>query len=242
MFVPSLRSCRGAARAAAIFTLGSAAILAAAAVPSQAVEPWLVPVAHAVGGDPSFRGTVGYGLTLSQPRRLEHLGFWDALDDGLLSAHVVSLFDGSATLLASAVVPAGTMADLHDGFRWVPIPPLALVPGTYVLAASMEGDAASFDAVITDATISTVGVGLTLNPSGALRSEPVLPGDPLPVTWVPMLVDGGGGYLGPNLAPGPLPLVGAGAAWAWGRRLRQRCLTGECHRHLPARRLETPPR
>jgi len=41
-----------------------------------------------------------------------------------VNSHVVSLWDNSAgnTLLATVTVPAGTVAPLVDGFRWVQLP------------------------------------------------------------------------------------------------------------------------
>lgn len=190
---------------------------------SQLVQPWLTPEPIAAGGEPTFRGTIGFGLTLSQARRVEQLGFWDELEDGLLSAHAVSLFDGSGGLVASAVVPQGTAAPLQNGFRWVSIPGVLLAPGAYVLAASMDGDGATFDPVIIDSSTIATAAGVTVADSGALRSLAVAPGDLIPPTLLPTLVDGGGGYFGPNVAPGPLPLLGASAGWAWSRRLRARC-------------------
>jgi hypothetical protein len=188
------------------------------------IEPFLVPTTiDVVGGNPSFRGTIGYDLTLTQSRAVEQLGFWDHLEDGLLSAHTVSVFDGSGGLLASGVVPAGSGTPLQDGFRWVSIPTLVLSPGRYVIGATMEGDPATFDEVVTEASSIATVLGVTFGPDGAMRSLPVAAGAPIPMGLVPSLVDGGGGYLGPAVAPGPLPLLGAGAGWSWSRRLRARC-------------------
>lgn len=211
---------RGALLAALCCTVS---LVHAPAAHSQPLQPWLTPEALAAGGEPTFRGTIGFGLTLAQPRRLDQLGFWDELEDGLLSAHTVSLFDGSGGMVASAVVPQGSAAPLLNGFRWVSVPALLLEPGAYVLAASMDGDGVSFDPVITDSSTIATAVGVTVADSGALRSLAVAPGDPIPATLRPTLVDGGSGYFGPNLAPGPLPLLGASAGWAWSRRLRARC-------------------
>ncbi len=188
------------------------------------IEPFLVPTTiDVVGGNPSFRGSIGYDLTLTQSRAVEQLGFWDHLGDGLLSAHTVSVFDGGGGLLASRVVPAGSDTPLQEGFRWVTIPRLVLAPGRYVIGATMEGDPATFDEVVTEASSIATVLGVSFGPDGAMRSLPVASGAPIPMGLMPSLVDGGGGYVGPALAPGPLPLLGAGAGWSWSRRLRTRC-------------------
>ncbi|MFN9660844.1 MAG: hypothetical protein ACK6BC_10800 [Cyanobacteriota bacterium] len=189
----------------------------------QAVEPWFQPQAITAGGEPTFRGTIGFGLSLTQARRVDQLGFWDELADGLLSAHAVSLFDASGSLLASSVVPQGTAALLVDGFRWVSIPGIVLPPGDYRLAASLEGDSSVFDAVITESSAIATAAAVSVDVAGALRSLPVASGDPISPALLPTLVDGGSGYFGPNVAPGPLPWLGVSAGWVWSRRLRARC-------------------
>ncbi|MEB3333771.1 MAG: hypothetical protein VKP70_02170 [Cyanobacteriota bacterium] len=195
-----------------------------AAALAQTMEPFLLPTTvDVVGGNPGFRGTIGYDFTLGQARRLEQLGFWDHLEDGLLSSHTVSVFDDSGGLVASGVVPAGSGASLRDGIRWVSIPALVLSPGRYVIGATMEGDPAMFDEVVTEASTIAAALGVTFGPDGAMRSLPVAAGSSIPPGLMPTLVDGGLGYWGPAMAPAPLPLLGAGAGWSWSRRLRSRC-------------------
>lgn len=185
------------------------------------LDPYLVPtVIVAVGGNPDFRGTIGYDFQVSESKQVFRLGFWDHFGDGLLSDHRVSLFDGAGNLLASAVVPAGTGALLRDGFRWVEIPELVLTSGQYVLGGSMEGDPALFDEVVTDAPSIAVATGVTFGQARA--SDPVAMGTVIG-NRLPSNLDGGTGYFGPSLAPGPLPVMGSGAAWVWSRRLRTRC-------------------
>ncbi|MEB3324641.1 MAG: hypothetical protein VKM17_04825 [Cyanobacteriota bacterium] len=218
---PSCRAVRWGSFPSILFSLVFVWLTPARAEP---IDPFVLPATIVtVGGDPGFRGTIGYEITLSQPQNLSNLGFWDFLEDGLLSDHSVSLFADSATLLATAVVPAGTGARLENGFRWVSIPVLPLAPGRYVIGASMNGDPSTFDEVVTEASSILTMIGLTFGPDTALRSTPVPSGASIASDLMPALVDGGGGYFGPALAPGPLPLLGAGAGWAWSRRLRARC-------------------
>lgn len=192
---------------------------------AESAKPYVFPETIAtVGGDPSFRGTIGYDVTLSQPLILNRLGFWDDFADGLLSSHTVSVFEGgSGALVASAVVPAGSGSLLQDGFRWISLPAIVLSPGRYVIGASMEGDPSLFDEVITDASSIATLEGVNFGPDQALISAPVALGTPIAVNLIPTQVDGGAGYFGPAMAPGPLPLLGASAGWAWSRRLRARC-------------------
>ncbi|MEY4352394.1 MAG: hypothetical protein RLZZ609_635 [Cyanobacteriota bacterium] len=206
-----------------VATLVAAAGICSDSAWADPVEPFLLPeVVAAVGGDPSFRGVIGYDITLSQSRSLSELGFWDYLGDGLLSSHTVSVLNGSGALLASGVVPSGSTALLQDGFRWVSIPPIVLSPGRYVIAASLDGEPSMFDEVITDASSITTDVRVSFGPQQALFTA-VAPGMPIPVDLLPAVVDGTPGYFGPAIAPGPLPVLGASAGWVWSRRLRARC-------------------
>ncbi|MFN5464847.1 MAG: hypothetical protein ACK40D_09755 [Cyanobacteriota bacterium] len=206
-----------------VSTLVAAALVTSDPAWADPVEPFVLPeVVAAVGGDPSFRGVIGYDITLSQSRSLSELGFWDYLGDGLLSSHTVSVLNGSGALLASGVVPSGSTTLLQDGFRWVSIPPIVLSPGRYVIAASLDGEPSMFDEVITDATSITTDVRVSFGPQQALFTA-VAPGMPIPVDLLPAVVDGTPGYFGPAIAPGPLPVLGASAGWVWSRRLRARC-------------------
>lgn len=208
-----------------LFSLLAAALGLSKPAGAAPLEPFLVPTdVVAEGGEPSFRGTIGYAFTLSQPRVVEELGFWDHRSDGLLSSHTVSLFDGGGSLLVSGVVPAGTAALLQDGFRWISISPLSLPSGSYVIAGALEGDPTTFDEVVTEAsTIATVA-GVTYGPKQSLISLLVASGTPVAADLMPTLEEASvGGYFGPALAPSPLPVLGASAGWGWSRRLRARC-------------------
>ena len=67
------------------------------------------------------------------------LGVYDYQGDGMDFATPVGLYDSSCTLLASAMIPAGTGAVLRDGYRYVGITPLLLSSGqTFRVAAVMH--------------------------------------------------------------------------------------------------------
>lgn len=176
-----------------------------------------------LGGDPSFSGSLGYSfsLSLSQPQTISALGFYDADEDGLLSSHGIGLYEAtSQTLLASATVPAGDGSWLQNGFRWVSIPNLALSSGSYVIAATSSGDPSLFDPFLYDTTAEGVIDGLVIGAALSETGSGSAVAFPSQDEGVPQ------GFFGPAYAvagsPGPLPLLGAGAALGWSRRLRRR--------------------
>jgi hypothetical protein len=176
-----------------------------------------------LGGDPSFRGTAGYRFSTSRDLTISALGFFDDQEDGLLSSHDVGIFAaGSQALLASTTIAAGSSAYLQGGFRWAALTPFTLSPGTYVIAATLPGDPATFDPVNYSASSPTTIDGLII--AGESLTQAV---DPLALV-MPTVDEGlGYGFFGANFAtpqavPGPLPLLGAAAAFRCSRRLRRR--------------------
>jgi len=202
--------------------LGGALLLAVAPARALNLRPALAGFdGGSLGGDPAFSGSLGYGFSLNQPQTITALGFYDASEDGLLSSHGIGLYEASSqTLLASATVPAGSGSWLQNGFRWVPIPSVSLLSGSYVIAATSSGDAALFDPFLyettADAGIEGLVIGASLSETGSGS-----------VVAFPSQDEGlAEGFFGPAYAiagtPGPLPLLGAGAALGWSRRLRLR--------------------
>ena len=72
--------------------------------------------------------TIGWEFSTNSAITVTSLGFFDDLQDGLLQSHEVGIFS-AGTLLASAIIPAGTGATLINQFRWVAIAPLGLSAG-----------------------------------------------------------------------------------------------------------------
>lgn len=69
------------------------------------------------------------------------LGVIDSYADGLQFPVPVGLYDAACTLLASATVPAGDAAPLHDGYRYAAIAPLQLPSGaSFRIAAVIHCD------------------------------------------------------------------------------------------------------
>ena len=113
----------------------------------------------------SVLGTKTYGFDFtvrSQPLLITALGIFDDGSDGLIASHPVGLWNSSGSLLASVVIPAGTLAPNIDGFRYVTLSsPVTLAAGTlYVLGAgygflddnyrhNLNGNQATFDSAVT---------------------------------------------------------------------------------------------
>ena len=70
----------------------------------------------------------GTGITVRD------LGVLDIGQDGLVNSHDVTLFKIGGPI-ATVNIPAGTGATLNSGFRFEPITPIFLVPGTYAVLA-----------------------------------------------------------------------------------------------------------
>src|SRR6266550_3206098 len=111
--------------------------------------------------------TIGWTFSLSAPVSFTELGLWDGpgpgtggtAGDGFGVAHDVTIWTSGGTSLFTANVPAGTTATLTDGFRYVPITPMLLAPGTYVISAYYAQS--SFDTSISNASSITTAPGVT---------------------------------------------------------------------------------
>src|SRR5262249_18343316 len=96
------------------------------------------------GSQNSFSGTVGgiFLTTYSFYPQVNWLGYYDQNGHGSANSHLITLWDnGSQIILASATVPAGTVAPLFNGYRWVPLSStLTLNYGSYyVIGAQTDG-------------------------------------------------------------------------------------------------------
>ena len=113
------------------------------------------------------------------------MGFWDQNGDGLLKAHTVSLFKYDPTLsgapyfgsgydlVKTVTVPAGTVAPLVNGYRWVGFPTLAIPNngqgGGYYAILATE---------VQDTWANTIGTAPYLNPSiGTVSGQGLLHAD-----------------------------------------------------------------
>ena len=207
----------------------ASATLGLAASPAQAIA--ITPgIDNLSGGIVSATAawTLGYEFSLSNAATVNALGSYDDNGDGLGGTYTVGLWDVAGTLLASATV--GTGDQLASSFRWADISDITLGAGNYIVASAgdwltngdnyfygVPGFAASFTTNQLTYVAGLYELGGTLTfPLGSSG-----------VATAP-------GWLGGNVSfasttsttstsvPGPLPLLGVAAAFAYSRKLRKR--------------------
>ena len=86
-----------------------------------------------------FQATLGYEFTLSRAYTIRALGVYDSGDDGLANNHTVDVWDSNQNIVATGFIPSGSVAILSAHFRYMPISPVVLLPGTYVIGSD-SGD------------------------------------------------------------------------------------------------------
>jgi autotransporter-associated beta strand protein len=118
---------------------GGAVLALAVSARAQVVGYFADPYDTTYGGASGANGNAlnigntfnvtGAGITVYQ------LGAFNWEGAGLASSHIVTLFSNQ-TAIASVTVPAGTVAPLNDGFRFVPLSaPVFLAAGQYAVVA-----------------------------------------------------------------------------------------------------------
>jgi len=128
-------------------------------------------------------GTAGYTFVVNSPIVVTELGFYDAGLNGLFDSHEVGIFDLTGGLIVSGTVDAGTVDPLVDQFRYTPVTPTLLTPGTYLIGAFYPAGTTNSDyadigapSVIPDPRIAYGSSAVLAGPAFA----PPLP--PLPAT------------------------------------------------------------
>ncbi|MEM7307853.1 MAG: hypothetical protein AAF682_14335 [Planctomycetota bacterium] len=76
-----------------------------------------------------FSFQLGMRFTMKQDRTLTHLGLYDAGGDGIVAEYPIGIYDTSGAEIASAVISAGQVDPLQDGFRYVEVAPVVLEAG-----------------------------------------------------------------------------------------------------------------
>ena len=135
---------------------------------------------HAWNGSGS--STIGYQFTVNSPVTVTELGFY-VPQGSLADNHQVGIWTSGGTLLVSATVPAATSPTLLDGFDFVPVTPITLGTGQYVIGA--EGNSTSTDQFTFgktgSITISSITLGVSVSaefgPPNTLTFPTVQPTD-----------------------------------------------------------------
>lgn len=106
------------------------------------------------GGGGGGTGVVeGWEFTVSSPVILSGLGVYDDPEStGLAETHPVAIWLTSQQMLRNGTVPAGTTAELVDGFRYVPVGGLTLQPGNFYVVGAFFPEPRN-DRVIGSATL-----------------------------------------------------------------------------------------
>jgi hypothetical protein len=103
---------------------------------------------------------LGCEFTLEFPITITELGLYDVSGDGIAGISTVTIWNRSnQTEIIMAEVPAGTDADLINGFRYVNIVDTRLQPGTYIMSVYAEGEGYGMNTGLSAQT----GNGISLN-------------------------------------------------------------------------------
>ncbi len=196
--------------------VASSLFLGAGLSPAKAILPGIDNLS---GGTNSGNGswTLGYEFNLSKTSVIDALGSYDQNGDGLNGRYDIGLWDTSGNLLSTASV-SGSGDPLVSSFRWADIADITLGQGNYIVASagawSTNGDNYFYSGSYTTNVLTyvnnkyRVGSSLQFPISSAAGVAP--------------------GFLGGNVSfettsvPAPLPFLGAGAAFGFSRKLRQR--------------------
>ena len=174
----------------------------------------------------SINTTRGYAFNVTAENLVATgLGMWDVGGNGLAQLHQVGLWDPSGALIASTTIPAGTSADLINGFRVVDIPDVPLFIGSgYVVGAFLLNGSTDFQAF--DLTGLVTAPGITLAGARFINGVNTLT---LPTTNFASNALVGGSLMvdtvtsvTPVPEPASVALFGLGLAGVVGRRWRQR--------------------
>jgi hypothetical protein len=89
--------------------------------------------------------TLGWKFTVNSPSVVESLGVYDSGQDGLVGSAQVGLWLATGgDPLVQTTVPSGTAATLDGHFRFAPIAPTPLDPGTeYIVGSYLPGELAT---------------------------------------------------------------------------------------------------
>lgn len=150
--------------------------------------------------------TLGWKFSITAPTSIEALGVYDSGQDGLAGSAQVGLWLATGgDPIAQATVPSGTAGTLDGHFRFTPIAPTLLIPGTeYIVGSYLSGELATAlfgGNGIVDPRVNVIDVRYSGNAAFSF------PGLTDPGT-------DGAAFLGGNFQLTPVPLPAA--AWLFG--------------------------
>jgi len=127
--------------------------------------------------------TVGWDFQVAQDVHVSELGFFDMLEttagsvgDGLFEAHQVGIWTDDGTHVVSGTVGAGVQAPLENGFRYVAVPEVKLVPGTtYIIGAHYPSSCNFTTGGAGDCSVTQVPADF-LNPAKFVWDSAIIPG------------------------------------------------------------------
>jgi hypothetical protein len=167
--------------------------------------------------------TLGFQFTVNSTITVTALGAFDSGLDGLVESHDVGIWLTGGALQTSATVDSGTADPLINQFRYKPVSPVTLTPGTYDIGAEWEdgsdpntfpGDIGTDFATAPQITFlnnSYAGAGTLSDPTNEDSTSPAYFGPNFTFTTVPL----------PSAAGGGLVLLGAMSLAAVARRRGQ---------------------
>lgn len=87
-------------------------------------------------GNQTFAGALGQDFDVLSPIKIESLGAFDSGSDGFAGTITVGIYDlGDVTTALASTVLSGSSGTLVNQFRYDPITPLMLGPGSYSVVA-----------------------------------------------------------------------------------------------------------
>jgi len=128
------------------------------------------------------------------------LGLWDFNNDGLSTAHVVTVWTSTGTKEAQGTISSGTSATL-SGFRYISIVPVLLPAGGYIIGGFYSS--ASDPVAIQGLAVAASGVTYNGTRNGPGFAFPASDSFGRPLN-----------YFGPNFQFTTPPVPDSGSAWA----------------------------
>jgi hypothetical protein len=116
--------------------IGVSAPVRASSLSSMPAVTFSAAGSHTQSGNPFRRSSNGWQFVASRSITLTHLGLWDDGGNGFTDEHPIGLFrrDDEA-LLVSGTIPSQNGAQLIEGFRYIDVADVALLPNvSYVIA------------------------------------------------------------------------------------------------------------